>query len=78
MKWSQIFSQSHDSNYVLRYTWKHGSILTGSGNIYLVHFGPLHCTQMAPQSPDLNPLQDLWDVVEWKIHITDMQPTNLN
>ncbi len=30
-----------------------------------------------PQSPDLNPIEDLWDVVERKILILDVQPTNL-
>lgn len=30
-----------------------------------------------PQPPDLNPKEHLWDVVEQEIHITDVQPTNL-
>ncbi len=27
--------------------------------------------------PDLNPIEHLWDVVEWEIRIMDVQPTNL-
>ncbi len=30
-----------------------------------------------PQSSDLNPIEYLWDVVERKIHIMDVQPRNL-
>ncbi len=29
------------------------------------------------QSPDFNPIKHLWDVVEWELHIMDVQPTNL-
>ncbi len=31
----------------------------------------------SPQSPDLNPVEHLWDVVEREIHIMDEQLTNL-
>ncbi len=30
-----------------------------------------------PQSPYLNPIENLWDVVEREIYIMDVQPTNL-
>ncbi len=30
------------------------------------------------QSPDLNPIKHLWDVVEREIHIMDVHPTNLH
>ncbi len=30
-----------------------------------------------PRSPDLNPTEHLWDVVEWEIRIMVVQPTNL-
>ncbi len=32
---------------------------------------------MPPQSPDINPIEHLWDVVEREIRIVDVQPTNL-
>ncbi len=28
-------------------------------------------------SPDINPIEHLWDVVEWEIRILDVQLTNL-
>ncbi len=30
-----------------------------------------------PQSPDLNPIEHLWDVVEQEIRIMDVQPAKL-
>jgi len=32
---------------------------------------------MAPQSPDLNPIEPLWDVVERELRALDVHPTNL-
>jgi len=31
-----------------------------------------------PQSPDLNPIEDLWDVVERECRGLDVHPTNLH
>jgi len=33
---------------------------------------------MAPQSPDLSPIEYLWDVVEWEPRGLDVHPTNLH
>jgi len=30
------------------------------------------------QSPDLSPIEHLWDVVEWELHALDVHPTNLH
>ncbi len=43
---------------------------TGFLNEFTLHKWP-------PQSPDFNPIEQLWDVVERDIHIMDVQPTNL-
>jgi len=32
---------------------------------------------MAPQSPDLNPIEHRWDWVEWELRALDVHPTNL-
>ncbi len=44
---------------------------------FLEHDNEFTLLKLPPQSPDLNPIEHLWDVVEREIHIMDMQPTNL-
>ncbi len=44
---------------------------------FLVHGNELILLNWPPQSPDVNPIEHLWDVVEWEIHIMDVQLTNL-
>jgi len=33
---------------------------------------------MLTQSPDFNPIEHLWDVVEQELHALDVHPTNLH
>ncbi len=44
---------------------------------FLEHDNEFTLLKWPPQSPDLKPKEYLWDVVEWEIHIMDVQPTNL-
>ncbi len=44
---------------------------------FLEHDNEFTLLKCPPQSPDLNPIEHLWDVVEREIHIMDVQPTNL-
>ncbi len=44
---------------------------------FLEHDNEFTLLKWPPQSPDLNPIEHLWDVVEQEIHIMDVQSTNL-
>ncbi len=44
---------------------------------FLEHDNEFTLLKWPPHSPDLNPIEHLWDVVEREIHIMDVQPTNL-
>ncbi len=44
---------------------------------FLEHDNDFTLLKWPPQSPDLNPIEHIWDVVEREIHIMDVQLTNL-
>ncbi len=44
---------------------------------FLEHDTEFTLLKWPPQSPDLNPIEHIWDVVEREICIMDVQPTNL-
>ncbi len=44
---------------------------------FIEHDNEFNLLKWSPQSPDLNPIEHFWDVVEREIHIMDVQPTNL-
>ncbi len=44
---------------------------------FLEHDNEFTLLKCPPQSPDFNPIEHLWDVVEREIRIMDVQATNL-
>ncbi len=44
---------------------------------FLEHDNEFNLLKWPPQSPELNPIEHIWDVVEWEIRIIDVQLKNL-
>ncbi len=57
--------------------WSSSSRATVVEDWFLEHDNEFTLLKCPPQSPDLNPIEHLWDVMEREIHIMDVQPTNL-
>jgi len=47
-------------------------------NWFLEHDNEVTVLKWPPQSPDIIPIEHLWDVVEWELRALDVHPTNLH